>query len=58
MLEPFGSLAFLAAVTSRVRLGTGICLVPQRNPVYTAKEVANVDWLSGGRFDFGMRTSR
>ncbi len=54
MLEPFGTLSFLAAVTSRIRLGTGICLVPQRNPVYTAKEVANLDWLSGGRVDFGI----
>jgi probable F420-dependent oxidoreductase len=41
-------------VTTKVRLGTGICLVPQRNPVYTAKEVATVDWLSGGRFDLGI----
>ncbi len=54
VLEPFTSLAFLAAATRRVRLGTGICLVPQRNPVYTAKEVANVDWLSQGRLDFGI----
>jgi probable F420-dependent oxidoreductase len=54
MLEPFAALSFLAAVTSRVRLGTGICLVPQRNPVYTAKSVADVDWLSGGRVDFGV----
>ncbi len=54
MLEPFTALAFLAATTRRIRLGTGICLVPQRNPVYTAKEVAAVDWLSGGRFDFGV----
>jgi probable F420-dependent oxidoreductase len=54
MLEPFTALAFLAASTSRIRLGTGICLVPQRNPVYTAKEVAAVDWLSNGRFDFGV----
>ncbi len=54
MLEPFTSLAFLAAVTERIRLGTGICLVPQRNPVYTAKEAANVDWVSGGRLDFGV----
>src|SRR5689334_8829427 len=37
MLEPFTSLAFLAAHTSTVRLATGICLLPQRNPVYTAK---------------------
>jgi len=54
MLEPFAALSFLAAVTSRVRLGTGICLVPQRNPVYTAKSVADVDWLSDGRLDFGV----
>lgn len=52
--EPLGGLAFLAGVTETIRLGTGICLLPQRNPVYTAKEVANVDWLSGGRVDFGI----
>jgi probable F420-dependent oxidoreductase len=54
ILEPFGALAFLAAHTRSLRLGTGICLVPQRNPVYTAKEVASLDWLSAGRFDFGV----
>jgi probable F420-dependent oxidoreductase len=54
VLEPFTSLAFLAACTQRIRLGTGICLVPQRNPVYTAKQVANLDVLSGGRVDFGI----
>lgn len=54
MLDPLATLSFLAAATSRIRLGTGICLVPQRNPVYTAKEVATVDWLSGGRVDFGI----
>jgi probable F420-dependent oxidoreductase len=54
ILEPFTALAFLAAHTRRLRLGTGICLVPQRNPVYTAKEVAALDWLSQGRFDFGV----
>src|SRR5215472_7045238 len=53
-LDPFEALAFLAAVTARIRLGTGICLVPQRNPVYTAKQVASVDWLSSGRLDFGV----
>jgi len=53
-LEPFAALAFLAAHTRTVRLGTGVCLVPQRNPVYTAKEVATLDWLSGGRVDFGV----
>lgn len=54
VLEPLTALAFLAAHTERLRLGTGICLVPQRNPVYTAKQVADVDYLSGGRVDFGV----
>ncbi len=53
-LDPVGALCFLAGKTSRIRLGTGICLVPQRNPVYTAKEVATADVLSGGRVDFGV----
>ncbi len=54
ILEPFTTLAYLAAATTRIRLGTGIALLPQRNPVYTAKEAANVDWLSGGRLDLGV----
>ncbi len=54
LLDPFTALTYIASVTSRVRLGTGICLVPQRNPVYTAKMVADVDFLSGGRVDFGV----
>ncbi len=54
LLEPFDTMAFLAAVTEKVRLGTGICVVPQRNPVYTAKDVATLDWLSNGRIDFGI----
>ena len=54
LLDPFVTLAFLAAHTSAVRLGTAMCLVPQRNPVYTAKEVATLDWLSGGRVDLGV----
>ncbi len=54
LLEPFTTLGYLAACTEQIRLGTGICLVPQRNPVYTAKEVANVDWLSNGRLDLGI----
>jgi probable F420-dependent oxidoreductase len=54
LLEPFTALTFLAGVTGKVRLGTGICLVPQRNPVYTAKQVADLDVLSGGRVDFGV----
>lgn len=54
MLEPLSALTFLAAVTDRIRLGTGICLVPQRNPVYTAKAVTDLDSLSGGRVEFGV----
>jgi probable F420-dependent oxidoreductase len=54
MLDLFATLTFLGALTTRIRLGTGICLVPQRNPVYTAKEVSTLDWLSGGRVDFGI----
>ena len=54
LLEPLTALTYLAAVTDRVRLGTGICLVPQRNPVYTAKQVVDLDVLSGGRVDFGI----
>jgi len=54
LLDPFSALTFVAASTSKIRLGTGICLVPQRNPVYTAKQVADLDYLSGGRFEFGV----
>jgi probable F420-dependent oxidoreductase len=54
MLEPLTTLTFLAACTTTVRLGTAIVLLPQRNPVYVAKETANVDYLSNGRLDFGI----
>ena len=54
LLDQFATLSFLAGVTERIRLGTAICLVPQRNPVYTAKEVSTLDWLSDGRVDFGV----
>ena len=54
VLDPFTALTFVAAHTERLRLGTGICLVPQRQPVYTAKMVADLDYLSGGRVDFGV----
>jgi probable F420-dependent oxidoreductase len=54
LIDPFDALHFLCGVTSRIRLGTGICIVPQRNPVYTAKHVADLDFLSGGRVDFGV----
>jgi probable F420-dependent oxidoreductase len=54
LLEPLNTLSFLAAHTTSVRLGTAMVLLPQRNPVYTAKEVATLDWLSNGRVDFGV----
>ncbi len=54
LLDPFTAMTFIAAHTSSLRLATGICLVPQRQPVYTAKMVADVDYLSNGRVDFGI----
>lgn len=54
LLDPLVTLSYLAASTSTVRLGTAMCLLPQRNPLYTAKEVATLDWLSGGRVDLGV----
>ncbi len=54
LLEPLTALTYIAAGTDTLRLGTGICLVGQRNPVYTAKQVADLDALSGGRVDFGV----
>jgi probable F420-dependent oxidoreductase len=52
--DPFVALAFAAAATKSLRLGTGICLIPQRDPIVTAKSVASLDQLSGGRFIFAM----
>jgi len=53
-LDPAVSLAFLAGCTRRVRLATGIIILPQRNPVVLAKELASVDVLSGGRLVVGI----
>jgi probable F420-dependent oxidoreductase len=53
-LDPFAALAAIAAVTERLRIGTGVCLVIQRDPIVTAKEVATIDHISGGRFLFGV----
>ncbi len=52
--DAFVALGAAAAVTTRIRLATGITLVPQRDHVWLAKEVASVDFLSGGRFIFGV----
>ncbi len=54
LLDPLASLAFLAGQTRRVKLATGIVILPQRNPVVLAKELASVDVLSGGRLVFGI----
>jgi alkanesulfonate monooxygenase SsuD/methylene tetrahydromethanopterin reductase-like flavin-dependent oxidoreductase (luciferase family) len=51
--DPFTTLAYAAACTSKIRLGTGVCLVPEHNPLVLAKTVATVDRLSSGRFIFG-----
>jgi probable F420-dependent oxidoreductase len=52
--DPFTTLAYAAACTTTIRLGTGICLVPEHNPLVLAKTVATVDRLSAGRFIFGV----
>src|SRR3546814_20313343 len=54
VMDPFVALATAAAVTTKLRLGPGICLVVQRDPIQTAKEVASLDQLTGGRFVFGI----
>src|SRR5262245_931862 len=53
-LDPFVALTSAAAVTTRLRLGTGICLVAQHDPIVLAKSVASLDLLSDGRFLFGI----
>jgi probable F420-dependent oxidoreductase len=52
--DPFVALSFAAAVTTNLKLGTGICLIPQRDPIVTAKSVASLDMMSDGRFIFGI----
>jgi probable F420-dependent oxidoreductase len=54
LLEPMVTLSYLAACTTSLRLGTAMLLLPQRNPVYVAKEVSSLDWLSEGRVDLGL----
>jgi probable F420-dependent oxidoreductase len=53
-MDPFVVLTAAAAATATLRVGTGICLVAQRDPIQTAKQVASIDQLSGGRFLFGV----
>jgi probable F420-dependent oxidoreductase len=52
--DPFVALSFAAAATKKLLLGTGICLIPERDPIVTAKCVASLDQLSGGRVVFGI----
>jgi probable F420-dependent oxidoreductase len=54
ILDPIAALAFLAGVTERVRLGTGVVVLPLRRPLVLAKELATIDVLSGGRLIFGV----
>ena len=54
VLDPFVTLGFLAASTTTLRLGTGVTLISQRQPLFAAKEAATVDYLSGGRLDLGV----
>jgi probable F420-dependent oxidoreductase len=54
VMDPFVTLSAAAAVTKQLKVGTGICLVVQRDPIQTAKSVASLDQISGGRFLFGV----
>jgi len=53
-LDPFVALAAAAAVTRTLKVGTGICLIVEHDPITTAKQVASLDFFSGGRFLFGI----
>jgi probable F420-dependent oxidoreductase len=52
--DPFLALSFAAAATRELLLGTGVCLVTEHDPIVTAKSIASLDQLSGGRFVFGI----
>jgi probable F420-dependent oxidoreductase len=54
VMDPFVTLSVAAGVTKRLKLGTGVCLVIQRDTIQTAKLVASIDQVSGGRFLFGI----
>jgi probable F420-dependent oxidoreductase len=54
ILDPFLALTCMASATSKIRLATGICLVPEHNPLVLAKVAATLDFLSGGRFALGV----
>jgi probable F420-dependent oxidoreductase len=52
--DPFVQLGAAAAVTTRITLGTSVCIIPQHDPIMLAKQVATIDYLSWGRFQFGV----
>jgi probable F420-dependent oxidoreductase len=54
VMDPFVTLSAAAAATTRLQVATGVCLVVQRDPIQTAKQVASLDQISGGRFLFGI----
>ena len=54
VMDPFVTLSAAAVMTKTIKLGTGVCLVIQRDPIQTAKSVASLDQVSGGRFLFGV----
>jgi probable F420-dependent oxidoreductase len=54
VMDPFVTLTAAAVVTNRIKLGTGVCLITQRDPIQTAKLVASLDQVSNGRFLFGI----
>ncbi len=54
MLDPFVSLGAAASVTSRIKLGTAICILPQHDPIHCAKAISTLDQISGGRVVFGI----
>jgi probable F420-dependent oxidoreductase len=54
VMDPFVTLSAAAAATATLKVGTGVCLVVQRDPIQTAKQVATLDQISGGRFLFGI----
>ena len=53
-MDPFVTLTMAAGATKTLKVGTGVCLVAQRDPIQTAKLVASIDKVSGGRFLFGI----
>ena len=54
VMDPFVRLTAAAAATKTLKVGTGVCLIAQRDPIQTAKLVASIDQVSGGRFVFGV----